>query len=171
MKTIGKVQAALKECGHHASILRAARAEVGDRRFAAENVEELGRETVKLLDQAAYRFGKLQDTLGMRALPGILDLSEEPLPEATPFGEKLQRLERLAVIPSVDQWRRLHELRNQLSHEYVDAPVLKAAALNRFIDGIDEALEIWQQVSRFAEERGWSDPPTRRSTGGDEPRS
>ena len=97
--------------------------------------------------------------------------SEEPLPEATPFGEKLQRLERLAVIPSVDQWRRLRELRNQLSHEYVDAPVLKAAALNRFIDGIDEALEIWQQVSQFAEAKGWYDPPSQDSTGSNEPES
>jgi len=55
VKAIEEVQAALKECGHHASILCAARAEDGDRRFAAENVEDLGRETVKVLDQAAYR--------------------------------------------------------------------------------------------------------------------
>lgn len=158
MRAIAEVQAALKECEHHASILHAARAEIGDRRFSAKTVDTVESETVKLLDQSAYRFGKLQDTLGTRVLPGILDLSEEPLPEATPFGEKLQRLERLAVIPSVNQWRRLRELRNQLAHEYVDAPELKAAALNRFIDGIDQALEMWQQVAGFAEKKGWSHP-------------
>jgi hypothetical protein len=155
MKTIEEVRAALSECERHASILRAARTEIGDKRFSPDTVENLGGELVKSLDQSAYRFGKLQDTLGMRVLPGILELAEEPLPEATPFAEKLQRLERLAVIPSVNQWRRLRELRNQLAHEYVDAPHLKAATLNRFVDGITEALEVWRHISSFAKSKGW----------------
>jgi hypothetical protein len=122
VKTLGEVRAALEECGHHVEILRSARAEIGGTRFSAESAQKLPGDLLKLLDQSAYRFGKLQDTLGLRVLPGILDLSEEPFAESTPFGAKLQRLERLGVIPSVDQWRTLRELRNQLAHEYVDAP-------------------------------------------------
>ena len=142
MRTADKVRAALIECRHHAAILREARTGIGTRLFAPESVDEISTETRRLLDQLAYRFGKLQDTLGQRVLPGILDLSEEPLPESTPFGEKLQRLERLGVVPDVNQWRILRELRNQLTHEYLDAPALKAAALNRFIGGIDDLLGI-----------------------------
>jgi hypothetical protein len=159
VKSAAEVLAALTECGHHAAILRKARAELGDIRFVAESVEDLPSDTIKLMDQSAYRFGKLQDTLGVRVLPGILDLSEEPFPEGTPFAQKLQRLERLNVIPSVEQWRTLRELRNQLAHEYVDAPALKAAALNRFLDGINGLLQIWHQVSDYVEPRGWSIPP------------
>jgi hypothetical protein len=138
-------------------VLQEARAEIGGRRFAPESVDDISSETRRLLDQLAYRFGKLQDTLGLRVLPGLLDLSEEPLPESTPFGEKLQRLERLGVIPSVNQWRILRELRNQLAHEYLDAPALKAAALNRFIDGVDSLLGLWRQVSSYAQRKGWSE--------------
>lgn len=158
MKTSDEVRAALDECDRHVEILREARAEIGGTRFSPQSAQAISGEVLKLLDQSAYRFGRLQDTLGLRALPGVLDLSEEPLPENTPFGEKLQRLERLGVILSVEQWRILRELRNQLAHEYVDAPKLKAAALNRFIDGIDGLLEIWEHVSGYVESKGLYKP-------------
>jgi hypothetical protein len=90
----------------------------------------------------------------MHVLPGILDLAEEPLPDSTPFAQQLQRLERLNVIPSVTQWRTLRELRNQSAHEYLDAPALKAAALNRFLDDIDDLLQLWQQVSGYTNAQG-----------------
>ena len=155
MRTLAKVPAALDECQHHAAVLHEARSEIGRRRFAPESADHLSRETRRLLDQLAYRFGTPQDTLGLRVLPGILDSSEEPLPESTPFGEKLQRLERLGVLRSVNQWRTLRELRHQLAHEYLDAPVLKAAALNRFIDGVDRLLELWHYLLGYAQRKGW----------------
>jgi hypothetical protein len=158
VKTLPEVRTSLNECQLHAAVLHEARTEIGRRRFAPESVNDISSETRRLLDQLAYRFGKLQDTLGLRVLPGILDLTEEPLPESTPFGEKLQRLERLGVIQSVSQWRMLRELRNQLAHEYVDAPALKAAALNRFIDGVDGLLEMWQHLSDYTQRKGWHDP-------------
>ena len=155
MRSLAQLQAALDECQHHAAVLHEARIDIGRTRFAPESVDDISSETRRILDQLAYRFGKLQDTLGLRVLPGILDLSEEPLPESTPFGEKLQRLERLGVIRNVDQWRTLRELRNQLPHEYVDAPALKAAALNRFIDGVDSLLELWRHLAGYAQRKGW----------------
>jgi hypothetical protein len=155
VKSLEEILAALAECNRHAEILRHARTALGPTRFTANSVEDLSAETVQRLDQSAYRFGKLQDTLGTRVLPGILDLTEEPFPESTPFAQKLQRLERLNVIPSVARWRTLRELRNQIAHEYLDAPALKAAALNRFLDGIDELLQVWQQVDGYADAQGW----------------
>ena len=155
MKSLQEVEAALGECRRHAAILREAKAGIGTTTFAPESVEAISGAVLRLLDQSAYRFGKLQDTLGLRLLPGILDLSEEPLPEETPFAQKLQALERLGVIPSVNQWRLLRELRNQLAHEYFDMPALKAAVLNRFLDGIDILLQTWDQVSAYAAGRGW----------------
>ena len=156
MTTPEALQAALKECERHAAVLREAREEIGATHFTAAAVQHLASDTLRILDQMAYRFGKLQDTLGLRVLPAILDLSEEPFPDGTPFAQKLQRLERLGAIPSVDQWRLLRELRNQLAHEYIDAPSLKAAALTRFIDGIEDMLAVWRHVSAYANREPWS---------------
>jgi hypothetical protein len=154
MRTTEEMLAALDECDHHAEILRQARTEMNGTRFSSESAQNISGDKLRLLDQLAYRFGKLQDTLGLRVLPGILDLSEEPLPESAPFAQKLQLLERLGVILSVEQWRTLRELRNQLAHEYVDAPAFKAAALNRFIDGVDGLLDIWEHLSDYVDSIG-----------------
>lgn len=145
-----KLNAALEECRVHAEVLRDARFELGDTRFSATTVTGISAATRRLLDQLAYRFTKLQDSIGTKVFPGLLDLAEEPLPENATFAEKLQRLERLGAVESVAQWRTLRELRNQLSYEYLDAPELKAAALNRFVKGVDELLATWEQADNYA---------------------
>ncbi len=101
------------------------------RSFIAETVTRLTSEQRRLLNQLAYRFIKLQDTLGERVLPGLLVLKGEPLAESATFAEKLQCLDRLGAIASAENWRVLRELRNQIAHEYSDAPDIQAAAINR----------------------------------------
>ena len=141
------LRAALAECAHHALILAAARQDLAHTPYSADTLPGPEPEALRALDQAAYRFGKLQDTLALRVLPAVLDWLEEPLPPTATFPVKLQRLERLGLIPSVEQWRELRELRNQLAHEYQDAPALKAAALNRFVAGIDDLIALWQHLA------------------------
>nr|VFJ56868.1 MAG: hypothetical protein BECKFM1743A_GA0114220_101773 [Candidatus Kentron sp. FM]VFJ58778.1 MAG: hypothetical protein BECKFM1743C_GA0114222_102337 [Candidatus Kentron sp. FM]VFK21068.1 MAG: hypothetical protein BECKFM1743B_GA0114221_107541 [Candidatus Kentron sp. FM] len=146
-----KLAAAVRECRLHAHVLGQARTELGENRFTADSVNDITVEQRRLLDQIAYRFSKLQDSMGMKVLPGLIDVTEEPLPENATFAEKLQRLERLGAIADANQWRVLRALRNQLAHEYEDAPVLKSAVLNRFLDGVGELLAIWEAASAYYE--------------------
>jgi len=148
------LQATLRECQLHAGVLREAIDELGDAHFDAETVVHISTEQRRLLDQLAYRFSKLQDNMGMRLFPALLDWTEEPLPESATFAEKLQRLERLGALESVERWRELRETRNQLAHEYEDAPALKAAALNRFIADVETLLVMWQKVVAFEKDNG-----------------
>ncbi len=154
MKNYEVLQATLRECQLHAGVLREARDELGDAHFDAETVVHITTEQRRLLDQLAYRFSKLQDNMGMRLFPALLDWTEEPLPESSTFAEKLQRLERLGALESVERWRELRETRNQLAHEYEDAPALKAAALNRFIADVEILLVMWQKVDAFEKDNG-----------------
>nr|VFK27791.1 MAG: hypothetical protein BECKMB1821G_GA0114241_103020 [Candidatus Kentron sp. MB]VFK30217.1 MAG: hypothetical protein BECKMB1821I_GA0114274_101422 [Candidatus Kentron sp. MB]VFK75140.1 MAG: hypothetical protein BECKMB1821H_GA0114242_101622 [Candidatus Kentron sp. MB] len=144
-----KLAAGIRECRLHADVLQEARTELGEFRFTINSVDEMTTDKRRLLDQMAYRFSKLQDSMGMKILPGLLELTEEPFPENATFAEKLQRLERLGAIADVNQWRMLRELRNQLSHEYENAPSLKAAVLNRFLDGVHELLKIWETAVTY----------------------
>lgn len=145
-----KLASASTECALHAEILRAALVGLGvDRKFDELSVVSMDDETRRFLDQAAYRFAKLQDTLGERFLPLLLDMAGEAFPESTTFAVKLNRLERLNVIPSAESWKKLRELRNQISHEYPDAPALRVAAINRFVQGIPELLACWESAERF----------------------
>lgn len=146
-----KLLTALKECRLHADVLQQAKTELGEIRFTTDSVVAMSVAQRRLLDQMAYRFSKLQDSMGMKVLPGLVELTEEPFPENATFAEKLQRLERLGALESADKWRILRELRNQLSHEYEDAPSLKAAAMNRFLEGINELLNIWETAAAYCE--------------------
>ena len=110
-------------------------------------------ETRAYLDQTAYRFMKLQDSLGENVMPGLLSATLDPLPPDATFAEKLQRLERLGAQPSVTAWRLLREVRNLLAHEYPDHSALQAQALNRLIAGVQDLLSIWLSVRIFAETR------------------
>jgi hypothetical protein len=148
--------AALAECRLHAEVLTEALSDLSPAAFTAEDVTRLGSDQRRVLDQLAYRFGKLQDSMGEKVLPAVLDLVQEPLPPGATFAEKLQRLERIGAIANAADWRRLRELRNQMAHEYPDQPHIKAAVLNRFVQGVGELLAVWGRVQEFTQAR----PPT-----------
>lgn len=147
-----KFDAAVAECGVHAHVLADAASRL-PAAFSADQVGAIDAEQRRLLDQAAYRFMKLQDSLGEKVLTGILELTLDPLPPEASFAEKLQRLERLGALRSVGSWRVLREVRNSLDHEYPENPALQAAALTRLMRGVSELLDLWEQARRFASER------------------
>jgi hypothetical protein len=61
----------------------------------------LTKEQLRILDQVACRFTKLQDTIGQKVLSTILELAQEPIaPDAT-FAEKLNWLERMGALSSL----------------------------------------------------------------------
>mgnify|MGYP000111295908 CR=1 FL=1 len=147
-RNVAKLQDVIDACAWHAAILGEDLEEHGDHRYDRQSVDHLDRGTLRLLDQMAYRFTKLQDTIGQQALPGILELAEEPLPPETPFAQKLQQLERLDVIPSAEAWRELRETRNAIAHEYPDQPEIRAAVRNRFVQDVGKLLTFWSQIER-----------------------
>jgi hypothetical protein len=150
-----KLGAALAECGLHAEVLTEALARLPPR-FEARQVGSIDSELRRSLDQAAYRFMKLQDSLGEKVLPGLLHASLDPLPPDAPFAQRLQRLERLGALPSVEGWRVLREVRNMLAHDYPDQPALQAAAWTRLVAAISELLAVWHKAQAYA--RRLADP-------------
>ena len=79
------------------------------------------------VDAFVARFGRLQDTLGDKLLPAVLDALGEPLGAVI---DNLDRAERLGLMPSADTWLAMRRLRNQMIHEYVEDPELFADALD-----------------------------------------
>lgn len=68
---------------------------------------------------------------------------------ATPFQQKLRRLERLGAVPSADAWRLLRELRNQIAHEYPDAPAIQAAMIEALLDGARTLIAFSEKAWEF----------------------
>lgn len=66
------LQQAQVQCRQHVDALREAIADLFQRRLIADDLDNLGKEDRRLLDQFAYRYTRLQDDVGVRLIPSIL---------------------------------------------------------------------------------------------------
>jgi hypothetical protein len=153
LATLVKLRSALAECDRHLARLRYASG-AGARLFPldAPGLAALDDPDITLLDQMLFRFGKLQDAMGGRLFPALLEAGQDWRREDT-FLDRLNRLEQLGAIADADAWVRLRELRNNAMHEYPDQPDLNAANLNRIHAAVPELASALASARAFAGER------------------
>ena len=87
------------------------------------------------------RFTKLQDAMGARLLPAVLDHLQEPF-EDRPMLDKLHRLEKLGYLPSVELWHSLRAIRNRFAHDYPQDEALRAAYLNEAVHAVPHLVAV-----------------------------
>lgn len=117
-----------------------------------EKYNRLKPEELSFFDQLIFRFSKLQDSMGGRLFPAILEnLGEEV--KGQPFIDRLVKLEELKILPSADDWILLRETRNLVTHEYpfiTDEVIQGLNLLNRHYQLI---MEIWKQMENYTKNR------------------
>lgn len=98
-------------------------------------------EVIKTIDSFIFRFIKIQDRMGEKLFPLVLQVFEE-YKGNMPLIDILNKLERLEVIESVDQWIDFRKLRNTLTHDYPDneKEIISAIALALKAFGKMEAI-------------------------------
>jgi hypothetical protein len=109
--------------------------------FTGSKLTQLSNVDLAILDQFTTRFGKLQDLMGAKLFPAVLELTKESV-ELKAFIDKLNHLEKLGAIPSADQWLLMREIRNAFSHDYPDDPDLQAAVLNQAVELARQLTEV-----------------------------
>ena len=145
-----KLQPALDECALHRQRLH--RAWLDACAFDAmqgATVAALTEDQVRTLDQLVFRFGRLQDAIGSRLLPALLQLTQE-WRDNEPFIDKLNRAEKLGMLPSAEQWQLLRELRNQTAHEYPAQPELMIANLRHLVGHVPMLEQVHGQMAASA---------------------
>jgi dihydroorotase-like cyclic amidohydrolase len=144
------MQIYLGECMVHSAILEENLAEIrNELTVNASTLQNLSKTQIRLLDQLAYRFTKLQDTLGQKVLPLILELAQEPILTDATFSEKLNYLERMGALPSAEEWKKLRIARNAVAHEYPDDPEFRVSAFQHFFEGVAQLNVLFLSVSRY----------------------
>lgn len=93
-----------------------------------EVVSTLGADEALAEKVEAYssRFCRLQDTLGDKLLPTWLNAVGETTGTAI---DNLDKAEKLGFLSSADDWMMIRQIRNQMVHEYIEAPEVLASAL------------------------------------------
>ena len=144
------VKSLLEVCAMHASKMAHARrkiASIGE--ITPESIQNPPEEIAAYLDQFAFRFGRLQDDMGAKLMPAVLELVQEDSERLTMI-DRLNKLEKLEAIPSRARWMEMRLVRNQFAHEYPDKPELRVASLQSAIQSSGELEATLNQIAGFA---------------------
>lgn len=114
-----------------------------------DNYYEMDDETIGFLDQYIFRFSKLQDTMGTRLFPSLMDYLAEPMNDR-PFIDLLNRLERLGILDSAMNWIELRRIRNDISHEYPTSLPERIEGINILFDQLNTLQEVFERCKRMA---------------------
>ena len=112
---------------------------------------ELNNEEFAFLDMVTTRFGKLQDIIGSKIFPLILDLLGEN--DALSFRDKLNRLEKLNIINNASWWMNLREIINQITLDYPDNYELLSMNFNKLIPFAKKLLILWEGLKKYIFEK------------------
>lgn len=143
------IEEVLKVCDRHADRLSWALNQLQSHTpFDEKSLSRLNDTEIAILDQFSTRFGKLQDLMGAKLFPAVLELTKEP-GELKAFIDKLNTLEKIGAIPSADDWLLMREVRNTFSHDYPDDPQLQAEMLNKAFEMTESLLDVLAGIKRF----------------------
>jgi len=81
-----------------------------------EDMEDINR--IKTFDSFILRFGKIQDIMGEKLFPIFLEELQE-YKTSMPLIDILHKLEKLNIL-NADDWIKLRQIRNAMTHEYPD---------------------------------------------------
>ena len=146
-----KVERIIRECDKHMLRINDATAQMDDfMPLTVQDYQNLSKSQVQVIDQFLFRFSKLQDSIGERLFQAILLFLEEDITNK-PFIDILNRLEKLEILSSVEEWRSLRDIRNTVAHTYDDESEELALAINKIFSKKSSLMTIYQKTKQYFE--------------------
>lgn len=115
--------------------------------ISAEFLENLSDENLGYLELLTGRFAKLQDFIGAKIFPLILEVLQENTQELSTL-DRLHLLEKLGYINNTREWIDLRNTRNLATHEYPDDPKLMASNLEKIVLSAKSLLMYWENLKK-----------------------
>lgn len=112
-------------------------------------IVDLDENDIPLFELLVSRFAKLQDFIGRKIIDEYLQTQGEYSEEHTML-DKLNLLEKFGIIESVQEWQKMREVRNHLTHEYPDHPELTAKYLNQLFELTPKLILIFERIKKYA---------------------
>jgi len=114
--------------------------------------ESLSDDDLSYIDQLIFRFSKLQDSMGNRLFPDVLqNLGEDT--RGKPFIDLLIRLEELELIKDHKEWLRLRETPNTVTHEYPFVANEIIGGLNLLYGDVKIISDILNHLKKYSQEK------------------
>lgn len=103
------------------------------------------------LDAFRVRYADLQDAIGNKLFRSILLVLDE---KSINMADTLSKMEKYAVLSSVDEWRLMREIRNGFSPDYSDAEQERALTLNRAWETAPALLGVVLAADSYLQQLG-----------------
>ena len=147
-----KLISAKDECKkHEARILKALEILKPSFPLTKNSINSFDDDRVAVLDQFLYRFAKLQDCIGLRLIPALYEALEND-DRAIAFIDILNRLEKLGLLSSVNDWQFFRTLRNNLAHEYPEREEDVVEAVNLLFFSWERFYTLYQPLIKKADD-------------------
>ena len=138
----------LHECNQHKKRLLGAKNRLKNYiPLTVETYNNLDELNISTIDQMIFRFSKLQDTIGDKVFPSILELNGEKVKTMT-FIDRLNRLEELELLYK-DEWMHLRKDRNEIAHEYSFNQDEVVDGINLIFNRVDDLLKIYNDIYNY----------------------
>ena len=115
--------------------------------LTVEKYKTLDDINISIIDQMIFRFSKLQDTMGEKVFPAILELNGEQVKKMT-FIDRLNRLEELELLYK-NTWMVLRKERNEIAHEYSFNQNEVVEGINLIFNRTDNLLDIYMLIYHY----------------------
>ena len=101
----------------------------------------LDEKIVETIDSFIFRFLKLQDFMGQTLFKQLLKATGD-YQDSMSMLDVLDKMEKMELIPSSDEWNNYRKERNKLTHEYPNNE-------DKIIDGLKVALEYFPKLEKI----------------------
>jgi hypothetical protein len=143
-----KLVEVIHECNRHLIVLnRQCKVLNSIMPLTVNSFESLSLEAETALDVFLFRFTKLQDVMGAKLFPTLLESFIEEIKEMT-FIDRINRLDELGLV-SLNEWKPIRDKRNDVAHEYPSTPQITVNALNAAYGALSELYAISKRCIEF----------------------
>lgn len=143
MSNINKLNSLIQICDIHSSRLKLAFDNIKKHLpITAKIIDELNNDDLAYFELLTSRFAKLQDTIGAKLFPLILEILEQNSEQYTLI-DRINRLEKLGFINKYAEWLEFRDIRNLITHEYPDDSESIANNLKKIIDETVKLIAYW----------------------------
>jgi len=110
------------------------------------------KEKIKTIDAFIFRFIKLQDFMGDKLFKTLLKSVGE-YKDNMALIDCLDKLEKLDIIETADQWMNYRLIRNKLTHEYSSNQQEMLAGIQLAMLYFKEIKNILEAINRYVQEK------------------
>ena len=108
----------------------------------------------RIVNSLLFNYIKIQDKIGTKLFKNVLYELKEIDDYSIPMIDVLNNLEKLNIIEKTDEWDRLREIRNNVTHEYPSDIEERVENIKLTLEGYSSLKKIYNNIKAYCTVKG-----------------